>query len=660
MISASPEFMAAASADFRHPKLMVDILYTDPFVQSGNIVASPHVNNFGDLDTEIVDDLLLHTADTKTSTPYKYVINDGTWLNDGTFYFVPGTVEEAAYNQVGWYTDLLCDGSGDFAGDHPELIITFASERAIRHIVVVGEPTLSEYPTDFDVYIYDIDSNILNPVTNFTGGSVETALDFVSDNIVAAKSMKLVLNAWSAPNTIGKIVEFFGVVTDTFYDDNIMSLDVLEEAEADNGTSPIGNVSCNEMSIEIQNISIVKDGTEYSDPFIPYNTSSYLHNRITKNVRIVPYIGFMLQDSSIEYVKMGTFWSTEWDVSQTKYSATITARDRLEILRHNDFIADEILTDVSLKDIAEYVLNDAKVKIPLNDLAWEISSDLDAYTVEYAWLGNVTYFEALSKIASACLGRVYSNRDDKIIIESFAADQIESSPDITITGNDFFEQSNPTKELYNYVSVKVSPLVPQDEDTEVYISEDISVGESETTITQSIKWENDAAIDLSVPAPYDLDGITMIKTQEILHPWGATVTFEKTSGTSGTFKFKVLGKKLVLETNPDVIEYDDESISLYNKQKYETNENFLIQNDTTAGSIAIALLTTLLNDRRDIVVEVQGNPCTEIGDTAEIEVYCKGSTFVDARIIRQQFKASKSGLRCSITARKTIDYGESS
>lgn len=659
MIYASPEFIAAASADFRFPKLKVDMLYTDPFVQSGNIVKSTETNNFGDLDTDVVDDFLLHTADTKTSTPYKYVINDGTWLNDGTFHFFPGTIEEAAYNQVGWYTDTVCNGSGVFLSP-PSLVITFAVERAIKHIIVVGEPTLVEYPTDFDVYIYDSESNVLNPTTNFSGTSVETAIDFVSDNITDAKSIELVLNNWSTNDTVGKIIEFFGVLTDTLYSDDIVSMDVIEEAEAENGTSPIGNVSCNELTLEIQNISLIKDSINYSDPFLPDNSSSYLHSRITKNVRITPYIGFKLPDDSIEYVKMGTFWSTEWDVSQTKFQASITARDRLEILRHNSFIADEVLIDATLKDVAEYILNDAKVKIPLNDLEWEVSNDLDAYIVDYAWVGKVTYFEALCKIASACLGRVYSNRDDKIIIESFSADQFESSSDITISGNDFFEQSNPTKELYNYVSVKSSPLVPQDEDTEIYESDDISVGESDSEITKSIKWENDAAIDLSVPQPYDMSGVTMVKVQEKLYPWGATVTFSKMSGTSGTFKFKVVGKKLIPTIDDDIIEYDEESISLYNKQEYEASENFLIQDKITAASIANALLLTLLDERRDCVVEVQGNPCVEIGDTAEIEVYCKGNTFVDTRIIRQQFKANQSGLRCSITARKTIDYGESS
>ena len=48
------------------------------------------------------------------------------------------------------------------------------------------------------------------------------------------------------------------------------------------------------------------------------------------------------------------------------------------------------------------VLDSAKKYIPLGDLEWSISDDLSDYTVNNAWFGQVTYFEALSQIAK-CL-----------------------------------------------------------------------------------------------------------------------------------------------------------------------------------------------------------------------------------------------------------------
>lgn len=653
----SAEFTTAASAGRRYPKLKVDFLWTDPFVQSGNVVTSTHLNDFcGLLSSAVEEDLLLHTADTVLVTPHKYVINDGTLINDGTFYPIPSTVAEAANNQVGWYTSGICDGSGNFA-EAQELTITFSEVRTIKQIIVVGEPTLGEYPTDFDVEIYNESDVLLNTTTNFTGSSVETQIDFTEDNITTAKYMILKLNSWSVVNTIGKIVEFFGIISDTFYgSDVVLSMDILEESESDEDTSPFGSASCNELTLELQNISLAYEGSVIEDPFLPENTNSYLQNSITKNVRITPYIGFMLPDESIEYVSMGIFWSIDWDVSQSKVPAQIVARDRMELLRNNTFLADEILEDVTLYEVAEYVLNNAKVNIPLNDLEWEISDDLDDYTIAYVWLGKVTYFEALRKIATACMGRVFCDRSGKVIIEDFNADQESGSPDIIIT-DDFFDQKRKSHDIKNYVTVPVVPLSPEVEENDHYTSGDINVEAGDSTVTESVSWEDDALMDHDVTI-FDEDGVTMaVSGTPVYYPWGAEITFAKISGASGTFKYTITGRKLKTQQHEPEIAYDQVSINLYKKQEYVASENNLIQTSAIAAIIAQAMLCSLLLDWRDVEDEVQGNPCTEIGDIADIEVYSKLSVSHETRIVRQQFKASSGGLRCVVTGRKTIDFG---
>ena len=98
-------------------------------------------------------------------------------------------------------------------------------------------------------------------------------------------------------------------------------------------------------------------------------------------------------------------------------------------------------------------------------------------------------------------------------------------------------------------------------------------------------------------------------------------------------------------------------IRLYNKREENADDNFLIQTYEMAQDIADAALTILSDVRRDIDVEVPGNPCTEIGDIANIMVYKKLDKYEEFRVIRQQFNADSSGLRCKLTGRKTIDYG---
>ena len=656
LTAPSAEFTTAANAADRQPKVRVDFLWTDPFVQSGNVVTSDDVNNFGDLGAGVVEDLLLHTVDTKLSTPYKYVINDGTLINNGTFYPVPGTVEEAAYNQVGWYTEDVGDSDGIFS-EEPELTVTFAEARSVKKLIVVGEPTLEEYPVDFDVFIYDEGDVLLNSITNFAGTSVETILDFVSDNITTAKYMVLKLNQWSTSGTIGKIVEFFGVLTSTLYGDDVVSMDILEEMESEESYSPFGCMSSNEINIELQNVKITVDGQDIENPYLPENDDSYLSSSITQNVRITPYIGFKLPDTSIEYVPMGIFWSINWDVSESEFSAAIIGRDRLYILAKNYFQADEILESTNLKEIAEYVLNHAKVNIPLNDLEWDVDASLESYTVDYAWLGKVTYFEALKKIASACMGRCYCDRYGVIVIESYISDQVSGAPDITIDHGDCFEKRREMKEIKNRIIVPVCPLAPEDEDGDIYTSDTIDVGALDTTIEQNLTWEDDAVYEFSDVIITNTDVVMTLSSDEYF-PWGANLVFTKISGTTGSFTYKITGKKLipVVGIDPEIAE-DTDSQSKYDKQEYDLKENYLIQDSTIAASVADAMLQSLKDNRRDIDVTIQGNPCMEIGDIADIETYSKLDNYEEFRLIKNQFKINRNGLRLNIVAKRTVDFG---
>lgn len=650
----SAAFTAAANSDFRRPSLKIEALWTDPFVMSGNVVTSPNVNNFGDLDSEVVEDFLLQTANTKTATPHKYIVNDGTWINDGTWYPVPGTIEEAADNEVGWYSAEVAGTSGGFELP-PEMVITFSEVRSVKQVLVAGESTLNEYPTDFNVYIYDSSTNVLNTETHFTSSTIQNLLDFTDDEIIDAKSMKLVLNAWSRGDTIGKITEFFGVIADTFYSDDIVSMDVLEEIEAEGDNPAVGNVSSNELNMEFQNVDITKDGETVQDPFLPENTASYLKNSITPNVRLTPYIGFKLPDDSIEYVKMGVFWSTDWDVSEGDFSASVTARDRFELLRQNTFLQNEILSDVTLTEVAEYVLNKARIDIPLNDLEWSISSDLNDFTVNNVWFGEVTYFEALSQIAAACVGRAYCDRDGKIIVETYKSNQISGSEDFTIS--DHFSATREMCELKNYIKSPVCNLVPEEEADTVYESEEIFVRNTEADVTQNIRWDDDAVVEHEVVIT-EQNLITVVVINKKFYPWGAEITFFNFSGTTGSFKYKITGKKLKLSTTDTVVVTDGDSIGLYNKQEHEIPENFLVQTYEVALEIATAALSCMSNVRRDIELEVPGNPCTEPGDIASIRTYKKLNIYEEFRVIRQQFKAAlQGGLSCQITGRKTIDYG---
>lgn len=415
MKSVSADFLTAAKATVRKPKAKVEVLWTDPVIVTANEAITTDVDHVSWHDPNVFDNV--------TTTPFKYFILDGSNDLSGDYYAAPGTEAEAIDNQFGWYTDDVADYEGDFVAT-PEIRVNFGdAPRAVNQIVVVGEPTLNQYPTEFDLAIYDSGDVELFSDT-YNGTSATTSIDLTDEGITTAAYMILTLKSWSETDTMGKIVEFFGVITDTFYTDDIVSLNLLEEREIKNATVPYGNISSNEIDLELQNISIDRiTGETVDDPFFPDNTDSYVHGSMTPNVRITAYYGFELDDESIEYTAIGTFWTNDWNVSESKFSVSTTARDRLALLKEVDFFQGEILNDYTLYEIAEYVLTRAKQTVPMSDLTWSIDSELSSFTVPYCWFGELNYYEVLAKIAEACRGQVYMSKDDVLIIESYTADE---------------------------------------------------------------------------------------------------------------------------------------------------------------------------------------------------------------------------------------------
>ena len=190
----------------------------------------------------------------------------------------------------------------------------------------------------------------------------------------------------------------------------------MEEREIGDGSLPIGNISANELDLSLQNISIIKDGEAIIDPFFPSNPDSYLHNVIKKNRRVRAWIGILLSDASIEYIPLGTFWTGDWSAEEQESTVSTSARDRMELLRAAICSTLPVYESVTLYDLAENLLNNAKTAIPMPDLTWEIDVALQLITVPYGYFPRQDYFACIKQLVTACMGQAYMSRGDVLII----------------------------------------------------------------------------------------------------------------------------------------------------------------------------------------------------------------------------------------------------
>jgi hypothetical protein len=408
MKTVSAAFTTAAKSNPRKSTAKVEIIWTDPFIDT-TITATANDENRISWPSQCAD---LIEAPTRK---WAY-LHDG-FRADGTFYPCPDTAALAVDNQMGWWGATACDAEGDFEVSlYPTLTLTF-SERPVLALLVVGESIYNEYPVDFQIKIYTT-GDVLAHTETVNGNDKLRWFKYIPELAInTAVKMELIITKWSKASTIVKITEFYTTVVETYSDLDIVSLNILEERQITDGALPIGNISANEIDLQLQNIKTYKNGQWVLDPYFPANTNSYLHRLIKKNRKLTAYIGFQLADKSFEFVKVGTFWSGDWTTDDQSAVVSVAARDRMELLRKATYEAGELFEFKTLYEIADSILEHAKTNIPMQDLTWSIDTALQNYTIPKAWFVRKSYMAVIREIVEACTGQAYMSKDDVLIIE---------------------------------------------------------------------------------------------------------------------------------------------------------------------------------------------------------------------------------------------------
>lgn len=645
----SAAFDAAAIATNRKPRVKLDILWTDPFVDIAIQAEGSDRNNVC-WENQV--------ADLITATPHKYALLDGSFLLDGSYYAAPSTEELAALNQFGWYTASVSDENGFFEGEtqpYPELTVEF-SARSIAYLYVVGEPTLNQFPLNFDLYVYEGATEAFHlAVTD--NAELNYIFNIFSEEIFAATKIRLVLKRWSHPNTVGKIVEFFSTMRDTMEGDDIVSMNLLEEREIRDGSIPVGNISSNELDLELQNIALVRGAKKYIDPFFPGNDDSYLQGFLRPNCRITAYLGFELPGAVIEYLRLGTFWTGEWNTSDDKFSCSVSCRDRLEILRTETYTAPEIFVNRTLYYIANAVLQYAKDNIPLFDLVWEIDPELENFTIPFAWFEKKSYRDALKSISEACIGQVYMSKNDVLIIESYKANE-PAAVDITITKDNYFTRSQPSNlnDLKNYIEVETQPLSLAETITQVYESPAAIAVEASGVISGiELAYSETPVAEAVATIIEETGGVDIFISDVVYYPWGCVLTINNLAAVPGTFKIRVEGYTFKVLYPETVTRQDATSIFENGKLTYKFPNNHLVQTNAVAVTIAENLLASYKAPRKDVTLNWRGNPALELGDVINVPIYQRGQINNTGNFVVYKNKIDFDGTLTGITDGRRVE-----
>ena len=118
-------------------------------------------------------------------------------------------------------------------------------------------------------------------------------------------------------------------ISDLYEGDELVSFDVDEEIDL-----LLTNVPTNTCSINVNNYPSADGGNKF-DPINPRGITSYL----TNNATLEPYIGVLTEENGIEYVKMGTFYISDWS-SDSDGNVTINGKSLMDKLTSQQLHSD--------------------------------------------------------------------------------------------------------------------------------------------------------------------------------------------------------------------------------------------------------------------------------------------------------------------------------
>lgn len=365
----------------------------------------------------------------KNIVPY-CTLEQNLWILDGGRKAIP----ENQYGDSGYVGDVLSDDVCVFSSKTPTITINFtkAFENLIPGITITWSNTYGEFADSFVVTAYNGDTIVAQK--EVIGNRSIKSLILV--DIINYDRIVIQIKKWCLPYHRARVEEIFVGMN------KVYSKTELFDYSHSQSVDPVStSLPKTEISFSISNV----DG-EYN-PYNEQGMAKYLMARQEVKSRY----GLKMNDGSIEWIKGGTFYLSEWYAKQNGLTAEFTARDLLEFMS-DIFNENHNLSSRTLYSLAEKVLIAAN--LPLNDdgtVKWVIDESLKSITTT-APLPRDTLANCLQVIANAGECVLYQDRSGTLHIEPLKFDVTDYKID---SFNSYSKSEITVSKLIKQVNVKV-------------------------------------------------------------------------------------------------------------------------------------------------------------------------------------------------------------
>ena len=395
----------------------------------------------------------------KSPPPY-CTLEQNLWVLNGDRKSIP----ESGHISEGYVGDVLSDDTCVFSEKIPAITLDFSEVflKYIPGITITWSTTYNEFPTDFVIRAYEGDTLVAEKEVT-ENRSVKSV---VWVDIVEYDRIVIYVKKWCLPNHRARVEKIFVGINKVYTKTDLFSYTHRHSVSPTSTSLPK-----NEVQFSIDNL----DGE-----FNPYNKEG-MSKYLTERQEIKTRYGLKLPDNSIEWIKGGTFYVSEWSAPQNGLTANFTARDLLEFMS-TIYTEEHDLTYRSLYDLAEKILIAAN--LPLNNdgtVKWVIGESLKSWYTN-APLPEDSLANILQLIANAGQCVIYQDRDGILHIEPLN----DTEADYSINTLNSYRKSEITlAKRVKDVSVKVYTYTKDDkgEITSKTTTTTISVGETGDIIT---------------------------------------------------------------------------------------------------------------------------------------------------------------------------------
>lgn len=498
--------------------------------------------------------------------------------------------------EVGWWSNAWSDSKGEFSTP-PELIMNLTPQPVVG-FKLVGDIKTNNYPIDFDIILYNNNKVIhTEEVRNNTNVVYTTRFIFPDIEKYIIKFYKT-----SIPYDQVKIVEFSSKFFEIYQGENLFSVDLLEEVGYDTGGLPLGNISSNELIVDIDDALHEFDLTRATAKY----KGLLIRNRI-----LTAEMGVELYKGYIKWYPFGTYYSSKWNVNNGDITAQVTGRDVLELLRQDEFLDTQIYTNKSMYDLFKFVLD----SFPLLDLNYAIDNDLKNIIVPYAWFKPTTYRQCLARLADACLASVFVTRNNviQVTLPKIIRDIDYSFKDST----SIFNRKYPSAFNGSVNSIRINgQSYKQSERKKLFTT-------SVTNTVLSNSRETFKIISTETPiVSLELNSI-MFPSSLIVHSikqtsWGILLDIENNTSSNVEFELKdVYGYVLQTDKKFERIYKNKTDIEL-NGIIEKSHSSDLIQNSDYAQQFAEGILRELNKSPMNIEIDTIGHVYINLLDSIKI------------------------------------------